>query len=214
MKKTLAVLAMFFLTSVAHAESAEVRFLMSNLTPQGQDDNWESAYGLDVQLVNWMSPAVGMAACVGVSQWNAYDTGLAEYYPSSGTSVSARIDGDATVFPIGLSMLLRPISNHAAEVTLEAGFRYAVVSSDVSARYRIDDESGTVYGEDRIDLEDGFYGLVALDVAFPLSRFAKIGVGVGYQFDISKGDADFYGANIGENGFEASIVRIGFQAGF
>jgi hypothetical protein len=89
-----------------------------------------------------------------------------------------------------------------------------MVNSAVYAQYALRDEYGTEYGEDRIAIDDGFYGLIALDIAFPLSPYARISLGAGYQFDISKGDADFYNTHIGENEFEASIARIGFNARF
>jgi hypothetical protein len=214
MKKVLAVLVLVFITTVAHANSGEVRFLLSSLIPESSDDNWESASGLDIQLVNWVSPAVGIAAAIGASQWNASEVELMDYYPDSGTSVMACLDGDATICPIGLSILLRPMKSRAAEVTIEAGARYAIVNSDVSARYTIRDAAGTEYGQDRIHLEDGFYGLLVMDIAFPVSPYAKVSLGAGYQFDISRGNADFNDTDIGNSEFQASIVRIGFNARF
>jgi hypothetical protein len=214
MKKIFAVLVVVFLTTGARADSGEVRFLLSSLAPVSSDDNWESAFGLDIQLVNWFSPVLGIAAAIGVSQWNATEVELMDYYPDSGTSVMARLYGDATIYPIGLSILLRPIRSRSAEVTIEAGARYAMVNSDVSARYTIRDPTGTQYGQDRIHLEDGFYGLLAMDIAFPVSPYAKISLGGGYQFDISRGNADFNDTNIGDSEFQASIIRIGFNARF
>ena len=214
MKKVFAVLVLVFITTGAHADSGEVRFLLSSLYPLSADDNWESASGFDIQLVNWVSPAVGIAAAIGASQWNASEVELVDYYADSGTSVMARIVGDATICPIGLSILLRPMKSRAAEVTIEAGARYAMVNSDVSARYSISDAAGTEYGRDRIHLEDGFYGLVVMDIAFPVSPYAKISLGGGYQFDISRGNANFDDTDIGNSEFQASIVRIGFNARF
>jgi hypothetical protein len=214
MKKVFAVLVLVFITTVAHADSGEVRFLLSSLTPLSIDDNWESASGLDIQLVNWVSPAVGIAAAIGASQWKASEVELTDYYPDSGASVTARIDGDATICPIGLSILLRPMKSRAAEVTIEAGARYAMVNSNVSSRYTIRGAAGTEYGDDRVHMEDGFYGLLVMDIAFPVSPYAKISLGGGYQFDISRGNAEFNNTNIGNSEFQASIVRIGFNASF
>jgi len=214
MKKFYAVLVLVFITTVAHADSGEVRFLLSSFSPLSTDDNWDSAFGLDIELVNWVSPALGFAAAIGAQQWNARTVELMDYYPDSGTSVSARLSGDATICPIGLSILLRPIKSRTAELTLEAGARYAMVNSNVSARYTIEDAAGTEYSQDLIHMDDGFYGLLGLDIAFPVSPYAKISLGGGYQFDISRGDAEFNDTNIGNTEFEASIVRIGFNARF
>lgn len=214
MKKMSAVLVLVFLASAASADSGEVRFLLSSFSPLSDDDNWESAFGIDVEMVNWVSPAVGIAAAIGASQWSAREVELYDYYPDSGASVTASLNGDATICPIGVSVLLRPIKSCTAEVTLEVGVRYAMVNSDVYARYSIQDGAGTDYSEDRIRMEDGFYGLMAFDMAFPISQYARISIGAGYQFDIDKGDAQFEGASIGNNEFEASIVRLGFNARF
>jgi hypothetical protein len=214
MEKTLAFIILVLFASVAHAEPPEVRFLLSSMTPLSDDENWDNAYGLDVELINWFSPAVGVAAVAGVSQWNAKEYELYDYYPDSGTSVTARLDGDARVVPIGMSLLLRPVMNHAIEVTAEAGARYAIVNSNVTARYAVSDGFGTVYRKDRIEIDDGAYGLIALDIAFPLSPYARISVGFGYQFDLAKGDANYSGNDIGDSEFEASIARFGFNARF
>jgi len=194
--------------------SSEFRFLLNGYTPASEDDNWDSAYGLDVELVNWLSPAVGFAAVVGASQWNAKEYELHDYYSDSGTTVNARINGDALVCPVGLSVLFRPVKSRTLEVTMEAGARYAFVNSDVNAGYEISGPSGTTRETDRIDIEDGAYGLIALDVAFPLSPNAGISLGAGYQFDLSNNDAEYNGTDIGKSDFEATLVRIGFNARF
>lgn len=194
--------------------SSEFRFLLNGYSPADENDNWDSAYGLDVELVNWLSPAVGLAAVVGTSQWNARDVELHDYYSDSGTTVNARISGDALVCPVGLSVLLRPVKSRSAEVTLEAGLRYAFVDSDVTARYEISGPSGTIRETDRINIDDSAYGLIALDLAFPISPFARISLGAGYQFDLSNNDAEYNGADIGESSFDAALFRIGFNARF
>lgn len=214
MKKLFCVFAMFLFASTAHADSSEMRFLLNAMSPQSPYDNWESAFGLDVEVVQWLSPAVGLAGSVGIANWSANDAGIIEYDHDSGTTLSTRMDGNAMVFPVGMSVLLRPVSNHTANVTFEAGVRYGMVSSDVFARYAIDDASGYEYEETPIELDDVFYGLIAMDIAFPLSPYTRICLGAGYQFDISSGDASFENTYIGENEFEASIVRIGLEARF
>ena len=210
MKKLASVLVIVLCASVVHAESAEVRFLMSALTPMSPDDNWEGAYGLDVELVQWLSPAVGLAGAMGFSRWSAKEAAFTDYDPESGTTLAARIDGDAAVFPVGLSVLLRPVSSRSAHVTVEAGVRYAMVNSDVSVHYAANDSSSY----DRIELDDVLYGLLALDIVFPVSDFSKISLGAGYQFDISNGDAYIGDTYIGDNELEASLIRFGFVANF
>jgi hypothetical protein len=53
-----------------------------------------------------------------------------------------------------------------------------------------------------------------MDIAFPVSPYAKVSLGAGYQVDISRGNADFKDTNIGNSEFQASIVRIGFNVRF
>jgi hypothetical protein len=48
----------------------------------------------------------------------------------------------------------------------------------------------------------------------PVQSYAGISLGAGYQFDLSGNDAEYNGTDIGESSFEASIVRIGFNARF
>jgi hypothetical protein len=67
-----------------------------------------------------------------------------------------------------------------------------------------------------IHLEDGFYGLVVMDIAIPLVSICEdqSGWGGGYKFDISRGNADFNDTDIDNSKFQASIVRIGFNERF
>lgn len=214
MKKLLCICVLVCLATEAHADSAQVRFAFNALSPRGPDRNWESAYGMEVGLVQWLSPALGLAGSVGFARWQARETALSEHDPGSSSSFAARIDGDASVLPVGMSILLRPVSGHAAHLSVETGLRYAMVSSDVRARYAYSDSYSAGSGYGRIDLDDVVYGIVAFDLVLPVSPSARVSLGAGYQFDISKGDATLDGSRIGDSSLEASLVRIGFTAGF
>jgi len=81
------------------------------------------------------------------------------------------------------------------------------VSSDVDGT--VTDGADTL--KDTIDIDDGLIGLIAGNVAYPISPTMNLGFGAGYQFDISKGSAEWYGFDLGDNEMKGFFLRLGFN---
>jgi hypothetical protein len=186
-------------STVCFAAENELRFFPTYIIP-GDNDTWDEAYGIEAQYILWHTPNVGTALSAGVSSWKVNSV-----YVGYGTV--AEVDGSATTFPIGATVLYRPTVGGPSEVTLECGFRYVIVSSDIDVTVF---EGYNKY-KHKVDIDDGLVGLLGADISFPVSATMKIGFGAGYQFDISKGDVIFQGFDIGNNEMKGFFLRLGMN---
>lgn len=197
----LLLLSVFMTSAVCLAANTELRFRPFLLFP-GDDDTWDDAAGFEAQCVFWTTSNFGIAVAAGLQKWNVTD-GI---YTEPGYAVEA--DGDATVIPFGASVLFRPLPvNSQIILTLEGGLRYAIVNSDIDV---VATDYEYIYG-DEVDIDNGLIGILGVDVGIPFSQKASLSFGAGYQFDIAKGDAEWYGINIGENELKGLMLNFGIN---
>ncbi|MCK9263686.1 MAG: hypothetical protein WDA72_06170 [Desulfomonilia bacterium] len=184
----LLVFGILVVSSVCYAADAELRLRPYYLIP-GQDDYWDYALGIDARYVFWTNPNMGIALSGGLATWEANDGIFFQ------DDLAAQLDGSALVIPLGVSVLLRPMPAGAPfDLILEGGLRYVVVDSKV-------DLAATdfyYYFKDELDIENSVVGILGAEVGFPLSDGMGLSFGLGYQFDISKGDVEWFGVNIEE----------------
>lgn len=201
MKKFIALLifGLLFSSTACLAADNELRFIPYYISP-GMDE-WEQAFGLEVQYVFWNTPNLGFALAGGIGKWNVDDSVQVGY------DYAGKFDGSATTFPLGASVLYRPTMGGTTEITLEGGLRYVFINSDVDVA--ITDGYDLYSGS--IDADDGLIGLLGVDVAFPVSPTMKLGMGLGYQFDISKGDVSIEDIDFDENEMKGFVIRLGMN---
>ena len=199
----LLVFGILVVSSVCYAADAELRLRPYYLIP-GQDDYWDYALGVDARYVFWTNPNMGIALSGGWAIWKANDDVFFE------DGLSAKLDGSALVIPLGASVLLRPMpADTPFELTLEGGLRYVVVDSNV-------DLAATdfyYYAEDELDIENSVVGILGAELGFPLSDGMGLSFGFGYQFDISKGDVEWFGVDIEEFEMEGFYFNFGLNIG-
>ena len=203
-------LAFMVFSSACFAVDAEVRVNPYYIVP-GDDDSWDNAFGVEAQFIKWVNPNVGVAFAAGIGTWEANDEIISWYDPYDGLGYAVGADGSATTVPIGGSVIIKPLTGGPAELTLEGGLRYVIVSSDVDLIGAASDGFDSIVVEDEVDIDNGVVGLFGADISFPLSPQAKIGFGAGYQFDIEKGDVTWLGEEIGDNEMKGFFLRVGIS---
>ena len=173
------------------------------------DDVWDNGYGVDGQLQYWPSDLLGFALSIGGAKWDLNGESVA--YAANGYFVSGKGGGDATLIPVGASILVCPVSSKRLALTLEGGVRYVVV--DPNADYKITVSTpdrvavGSVSGANGTRLfpyrvpgetieetaeykaDDAVIGLVQADLEFRASDSFSLFAGCGWQFDITKSEA-------------------------
>lgn len=211
-------IASFFLIGTAMAQEAplssstDLTATLQYFVP-GEDDDYDVGYGAEVQVRFWQNQNIGFALAGGLANW---DINEQEAVVSDGeVAVGVAIEGSVLLLPIGGSILFRPTLADNLNLVFEAGLRYVFVESDAQLAIVAADAYGSLVGGSAdIEMDDGFIGLVAVNFEAEVAPgFSLIG-GVGYQFDIAKGDAKWMGEDFGENELEAFFIRVGIAVTF
>lgn len=174
------------LPASAHENHSSIEFLgtlQSYIFSQHYD--FTPGFGAEAQIRYWPKTNLGLAIAGGMSFF-----AIDQLIDTSGdlTKIEVAKEGTLLFFPIGGSILLSDNSNQNAEFILEAGVRYVFVNSDLE-RVTTTTDSGTVT-IDRIeyDIGNGIIGLISAHVVTELSQALSLSLGLGYQFDITKGN--------------------------
>lgn len=207
--------------SAENREGPQLRISLDYLLPK-DDDVWDDAVGATAQLLFGQSGNAALALSIGVQEWSANEDVYGGWtYVGSGIyyGVDTGLKGDATMVPFGLSAIFKSELGEGVNLVLEGGVRYVFVDSSVTVDAT--EWAMNIYGQSvaqgyswDVDIDDGFVGLLAADLDFDLGLQSSLFAGIGYQFDISKGDVEFRGARIGENELQAFLLRAGFSFGF
>ena len=182
-------------------------------------DVWDNGYGAEAQYVIWMDKNFGVALAAGISKWKTTDdtaAGVTDPY----TITAAKLDGDATFYPLGGSLLYRLSIAEKATLTLEGGVRYVIADSDVHVRAAAfqSDYWGDVYIADAdqstVTFDNAFIGRVGADLDIGFSESAGLFLGVGYDFDIGTGTVSGFNEDWGDYHLAAFFARIGAEMKF
>ena len=165
-------------------------------TGLGDSDLYDFGAGVEAQVRFWLSEKFGWAGVLGLSQWEA---------SSSSSQWGGPIEGEMRFLPVGASLIYRTSSEPGIRLVLEAGLRYAFVSSDVDL---------LVNGEkNSVSIENGVLGVVAADLERNVGG-GQLFAGVAYQLDLQAPDASWSGGDLRENSLEAASLRLGFRRPF
>lgn len=176
------------------------------------DDTYDYGLGAEVQARFWLADQFGFALAAGVASWEANEE---SYSLSDGfETLDLDIDGDVFLLPLGGSILFKPEISDQLSLVLEGGIRYVLVESNVDVDAEYFDGIFTTTLKDEVEIDDGLIGVVGATLEIEVSSSISLLGGIGYQFDLSEGDAEFEGVEIGENELEAFFARAGLVLDF
>lgn len=183
-----------------------------------EDDDWDFAAGVSGRLVFWNphAPQIGLGLAVGGQSWDFNDESFTEFF-SDGSSLVEGVTGDATMIPLGASLMARLPLAEATWLTLEGGFRYVVVDSSVEYSLEAFDRYGRRLDSIAldVDIDDGVVGLIGAEIDIPIGIGIALYGGAGYQFDLSKGKVKLAGEDIDyKNKLEAVQFSVGLKLEF
>ena len=118
------------------------------------------------------------------------------------------------MLPIGISVVYRGDIFQYLTAYLEAGVRYVFIESDLKVS-----DDGTFDGEGNrtsapvsqdVEIGEGLTAVVAADLQFPIYCSLEGFVGVGFQFDVLKGEDTIGGRETNsETSIQSAFVRAG-----
>ena len=171
-----------------------------------QSVDWNAAGGVEAQAQFWATPTRGVALTMGVQRWDAPQE-LLEGEDAQG-AYSQWIGGDATIVPVGASLLVRHPVGQGLFLTAEAGLRYVMVESQLTVDASFEGDEGTQTLSDVIEIEDTVLGVLGLSLDGWFGDGLMLGAGLSYQFDIGNPQETINGADIGSTGFGGLSVAL------
>lgn len=178
-----------------------------------EDDDWDVSAGVSGRWILWSpeAPQIGLALSVGGQSWQINEE---QYWDGN---LLLKVSGDATMIPLGASLVARAPMGQAAWLAFEGGLRYVFVDSSVKFEERVYTNTGrpVSYWSGDIEIDDGIIGLVNAEVELPIGIGIALYGGAGYQFDISKGKMSLNGIDIDyKNSLEALVFSAGLKLEF
>lgn len=213
MKKRITLIIVLLLLTVAntvtYAEKPDIVLSLKGYSPS-DDDMYSSGFGAEAQIRFWPTSVFGIGLSLGAATWDVEPYYYSEYSYYDGRTYG-EIDGDISLVPFGPSILIAPNLGSKVDLLLEAGLRYVAVDSNVTATV-----SNYYYGtyEFDIDIEDGIIGVLGVGLDVHLSEIVSLVFGLGYQFDLSKGEAELEGIDVGDHELEAFYAHFGVSIQF
>jgi hypothetical protein len=187
----------------AETEAPEtVLFANYNMLSPAQGEDWDDASGFEVQGRFWHGGHVGFALAAGSDTWAAQKT-VSEIDDGSVYSYSS-IDGDATVTTLGASLLYR-----SSAMFIELGLRFAFIDSSVYAEAIYEDDSGSDYLREVIEIENTTFFVARMGVELEMTEDVFLVPSIGYQVDLGRPSETWAGEPLGETDFRAVTFGIG-----
>lgn len=174
-----------------------------------RDDEWETGAAFDVGFVFWGSPNVGLWVGGGAQEWP-----VAEETLGLGDGGWFTVDGRATVAPFGASVLLWGDLGGGLALQAEGGLRYAVVDSDVTVEQWQPYAPGYMaVVEYPVEIDDTVLAIASLQLEYATDVW-NVGVGGGYQWDLSEPEQELLGQTISETSFSAAMFFVSLGISF
>ncbi len=164
---------------------ARLRFVL----PQHQD--YQHAFGLELQWALWFRPSWGVALSGGIDRWAAEQR---EYFEDVEAVLRPQLDGSALALPFGGSLLYRSDDVGAKlRLTAELGLRFVYLISDVTMTYEFVDHYGQpTRVQDTVDLDPRVIALGRLELSGSIEPPWDWFLGAGYQKDFTEGENWLY----------------------
>ena len=182
--------------------------LQSCIFNQHYDNN--PGFGAETQIRFWLKDNLGFAVATGISFFT-----IDQFIASSDGLVVTEITKEGTVllFPVGGSILISLNPSNNLEVILEGGVRYVFVESGLEEVRTTTDSVSVTTERIEYDIENGLISLVSAYAVTELSSNLNLSIGLGYQFDISKGKAIIFEFQE-EHELSSLLIRAGLITGF
>lgn len=206
----------------------EIRIGGLYLSPTG--DLWKPGGGASVEWRHRIQDNFSVSISIGVGKLDANndvipgDEGAVVSGGSTGIYYGFvdYYEGEATLIPIS-SFIIYDVPLGTATLSLEGGFKYIFVNSDVKAHMIdgfIDPYSGQAFGAERwtSDTEIGgnLLGALAAHLSIPLNEQVSVFIGGGYQLDFVKSDVELnnsYSDYNGKSTTESELAGFFAEAG-
>jgi hypothetical protein len=198
------------------------RFSADVMRPTVTED-WDGAYGIEAQYINWLSPQMGIGFALGVQNWNANDE-IYSYGESLGGGASygyaGGLTGRATMVPASVGTIFRLEFTEKWSATAEIRLSYVFVNSNVEyEEYFAYGRQGQIVGGEGYTSDVDMDNNVMLGTVAQLNyRFSKHDMewfaGITSQVDLVKGTTTLPETPLSyEAQYDTLLRGVGFRVG-
>lgn len=157
----------------------------------------------------WLTSRIGLGVSFGFGGWSLEEEVTPPY------ALPDLEDDDATVslstLPMGASVYLRPVVGNRLALNLEAGVRYLYVSDDIQVALdgetEIEDDDITINISHDGDADDAWQAVFAADVELKVTEQFFVGLGAGYQLDLSDQEYRLWDQEPRDLSFDGVVLR-------
>lgn len=168
-----------------------------------KEDPYNDGFLFDAMLRGWFDNGLGFGVAGGAGAYRAEET-LSSY--DGATLLTIKASGNVVAVPIGMSALYQVPMGDNAILSFDAGLRYVLVNSNADLRATI---VGTGTVKDDLDIDNAWIGVLGINYERQITDRLSWLVGGGYQFDVSEGEVEWMGIDLGDNELESVFVRLG-----
>jgi len=111
---------------------------------------------------------------------------------------------------VGLSFIYRPYYEDFS-LTLETCLRYIFTDSSIDNKLYVTDGVNVLRKDEKLDIDDALVGILSINYSVPLNENVSFIAGIGYQFDISKGDITIQNYKLVENKLAGIKCNLGIS---
>jgi hypothetical protein len=172
-----------------------------------QHYDFTPGFGAETQIRFWPKNSLGFAFASGISFF------FVDQLIDTSNHIVVTKEGSLLIFPIGGSILISQNLTQNAEFIFEAGVRYVFVNSNLKEVTTTTDSGTVTIDKIRYDIGNGIIGLVSANVVTELSQKLSLSLGLGYQFDINKGEEVIWDFP-GEHELSSLLIRAGLITDF
>ena len=204
--------ALFFQAAHAFEGDRQVSGTFSYYLPSAVF--YDLGVGGEVKYAVWNDDGRAFAISLGYARWGVEADTRVQL--GGGGAVGVGFGGDVTTIPIGASVIWRNETDYSRnlDVSLELGAKYMLSDSEANATTVTIANGGREVGETPISVDDNVVAFISMDLAYLPNDERDISFGVGYNYDVLKGDIKAAGGNIAENEFKGVFFNIGYTQRF
>jgi hypothetical protein len=169
--------------------------------PTGDYDLYEAGVMVELQFRDWVNAPWGYLLAIGYGEWRA-DEDAEDPGPNL-----YDYDGELEVVPFGGSLILKAYEGQDIAITLEAGVRYFITDSSITAR----DTAQSPDNEYTVSVDDSLVFRAGASLDYVISPDYILSLGGSYLTDIDEGSVSTELSSATDNSFESLVFEVALR---
>lgn len=177
-----------YVPQTRRAEPSRAWSLAATYALPASSEFWDSGIGLEAQYRTWQWDEWGWAISGGYASWDS----APPVVPFAANGYDPSMEGSATLYSLGASMVHRTPVGADDTFLMEAGLRYVFFASDVVAKFNYENHYGQPTNiQVPVNVDDHLAAVVNFMYEMRIDADLSWFIGLGYQLDLTGTDTDW-----------------------